>query len=330
MSIRPLYPLIFAPIFKERIWGGRRLEHLYQKHLPPGIPVGESWEITDRPEGVSRISNGRLAGRDLRWLMETDAEVLIGNMSPASSGRFPWLVKILDARRKLSLQVHPPAASAQELSGEPKTEMWYVTEADPGAALYVGLRAGITREEFAGRIIDGTVESCFHRHDVRPGDVMFLPSGRVHAIGAGLVIYEIQQNSDTTYRVFDWNRPGLDGRPRELHREAAMASIDFDDFEPDLVRSTFAGNEPVQERILIQDPLFTIMEYKLAGTAGVKLPAEGRLAVVGVISGASAVTHEGTDYPIYPGQFCLLPAGLSTVALQAKGDTRLLMVRAPV
>ena len=229
-----LYPFTFRPIFKERVWGGRELERLYHKPLPPGVPIGESWEISDRPGDVSVIANGTLAGKDLRWLMENHAADLLGEARP-QGGRFPLLIKILDAQDKLSLQVHPPPAKAAELGGEPKTEMWYVAEAAPGAELYVGLKRGVTRAEFEQRIKAGTVAECFHRVSVRPGDAMFLPSGRVHALGAGLIIFEIQQNSDTTYRVFDWNRLGLDGKPRELHIPQSLASIDFNDYEPSLL-----------------------------------------------------------------------------------------------
>src|SRR3954471_19309448 len=229
-----LYPLTFQPIFKERVWGGRALERLYGKKLPAGVPIGESWEISDRPGDASVIANGPLAGKDLRWLMEHHERELLGETKSAN-GRFPLLIKILDAQEKLSLQVHPPAHKAAELKGEPKTEAWYIADAAPGAELYVGLKCGVTRAEFETKIKTGAVAECFHRVPVKAGDTMFLPSGRVHAIGAGLVIFEIQQNSDTTYRVFDWNRVGLDGIPRDLHVAQSLSSIDFEDFEPRLV-----------------------------------------------------------------------------------------------
>src|ERR1035437_5322377 len=164
-----LYPLTFRPIFKERVWGGRELERLYHKPLPLGVPIGESWEISDRPGDVSIIANGTLAGKDLRWLMENHSADLLGEARP-QGGRFPLLIKILDAQDKLSLQVHPPPAKAAEPGGEPKTEMWYVAEAAPGAELYVGLKRGVTRAEFEQRIEAGTVAECFHRVSVRPGD----------------------------------------------------------------------------------------------------------------------------------------------------------------
>src|SRR5579884_1064677 len=189
-----LYPLTFHPIFKERVWGGRNLERLYQKPLPAGKVIGESWEISDRPGDASVIANGPLAGKNLRWLMEHHSRELLG-AGKESVKQFPLLVKILDAQDKLSLQVHPPPHKAVVLGGEPKTEMWYIAEATPAAELFVGLKRGVTPADFERRISDGTVEECFHRIAVKKDDAIFLPSGRVHAIGAGNVIFEIQQNS---------------------------------------------------------------------------------------------------------------------------------------
>src|SRR5438552_10420742 len=146
-----LYPLTFHPILKERVWGGRKLEELYRKPLPPRVPIGESWEISDRPGDVSIIANGTLAGKDLHWLVENRADELLGEVK-THQGRFPLLIKILDAQEKLSLQVHPPPDKAAELGGEAKTEMWYITNAAPGAELYVGLKPGVTREEFQKKI----------------------------------------------------------------------------------------------------------------------------------------------------------------------------------
>ncbi len=226
------------------------------------MPIGESWEISDRPGDVSVIANGPLAGKDLRWLMEKHAADLLGGAQP-QRGRFPLLVKILDAQDKLSLQVHPPPAQAAALGGEPKTEMWYIAQAAPGAELYVGLKRGVTRAEFERKIKAGTVAECFHRVPVQPGDAMFLPSGRVHALGAGLVIFEIQQNSDTTYRVFDWNRLGLDGKPRELHIPQSLASIDFSDCEPSLLPRAFVPQGAQQVRPLVQR--FSLHRRGLAG-----------------------------------------------------------------
>jgi len=322
-----LYPLTFRPIFKERVWGGRNLERLYQKPLPPGVPIGESWEISDRPGDASVIVNDPLAGKDLRWLMKHHPRELLGAAKPASGNRFPLLAKLLDAQEKLSLQVHPPMHKAAELGGEPKTEMWYIASAAPGAELYVGLRRGVTRAEFEKKIQTGEVAECFHRVPMKAGDAMFLPSGRVHAIGAGLVIFEIQQNSDTTYRVFDWNRVGLDGKPRELHVAQSLASIDFNDFEPSLVRSRFVAREPVKKRLLVRDPLFTVEACE--APAGTSVPAKpNRLQILAVLAGKLQLRDDQTGMELSPGQFGLLPASLKQVTIQAEGPATFLWVEA--
>src|ERR1039458_1782411 len=258
------------------------MERLYKKKLPAGKPIGESWEISDRPGDVSVIANGPLAGKNLRWLMENHRAELLGDAKPANENRFPLLFKILDAREKLSLQVHPPAGKAAELGGEPKTEMWFIADAAPGAELFVGLKRGVTRAEFEKKVATGEVEECFHRVPVRAGDAMFLPSGRVHAIGAGLVIFEIQQNSDTTYRVFDWNRLGLDGKPRELHIPQSLASIDFKDFEPSLLLTAFVQNGAQRVRPLVRDPLFTAEAHQADAGASVPL-RPNKMQIIGQI-----------------------------------------------
>jgi mannose-6-phosphate isomerase len=321
-----LYPLTFQPIFKQRVWGGRELERLYHKPLPPGVPIGESWEITDRPGDVSVITNGPLAGKDLRWLMENHAAGLLGGAKP-QRGRFPLLIKILDAQDKLSLQVHPPAARAAELGGEPKTEIWYIAEAAPGAELYVGLKRGVTRAEFERKIKAGTVAECFHRVSVRPTDAMFLPSGRVHALGAGLVIFEIQQNSDTTYRVFDWNRLGLDGKPRELHVPQSLASINFNDFEPSLLPQAFVRQGAQLVRPLVSDPLFTVEAHQ--ADPGTSVPLQpSKMQIIALLAGQIQVGSGQETLVLAPGQFCLVPASLTQVALQAETPATFLRIEA--
>ncbi len=318
------YPLTFQPAFKERVWGGRELERLYAKKLPAGAVIGESWEISDRPGDVSVIANGPLAGKDLRWLMENHAAEILGGAKPAADGRFPLLCKILDAREKLSLQVHPPASKAKKLNGEPKTEMWFIADAAPDASLYVGLKNGVTRAEFEQKISDGSVADCFHRIPVKAGDTMFLPSGRVHAIGDGLVIFEIQQNSDTTYRVFDWNRVGLDGQPRDLHIAQSLASIDFNDFEPKLVETKFAGTG-IKICSLVKDQLFNVEAWKLNSGANVLLQPK-KLQIIAVTTGETEIKDGPTIVNLSAGQFCLIPASLARTEILAKSDAALLRV----
>jgi len=320
-----LYPLTFNPIFKERVWGGRRIEELYGKQLPPVVPIGESWEISDRPGDVSPITNGPLAGKDLHWLVANHADQLFGPGQPHPKV-FPWLIKILDAQDKLSLQVHPPAGIAAELGGEPKTEIWYVADAEPGADIFVGLKRGVTRAEFERKTTDGTVADCFHRIEVKPGDCMFLRSGRVHALGAGSVIFEIQQNSDTTYRVFDWNRVGLDGKPRDLHIEKSMRSIDFNDFEPELVKPEFDPTDFGATRQLANDPLFKVDAIRTSGGKTTQLH-EHELQVIAILSGHLQLKWDDTELDLKAGEFALVPACLSGVCVVAADDSGWLWVQ---
>lgn len=320
-----LYPLTFHPIFQERVWGGRNLERLYQKQLPPSVPIGESWEIADRPESVSVIANGPLAGQTLRDLMQEHSAALLGKaVSPATP--FPLLIKILDAQERLSLQVHPPAQVAAALGGEPKTEMWYLAEATPTAELFAGLKKDTTRAEFERRLRDGTIEECVHRLRVETGDALMLPSGRLHAIGAGTVIFEIQQNSDTTYRVFDWNRPGLDGKPRPLHIKESLASIDFNDFEPRLIKTRYSQNPAIKSRILVQDPLFSVDAYQVKRGQRFYLRS-AVLQVLALLKGRLRLTHQDYDLSLHPGNFCLLPASLDRVTLVAESKLDFLHVQ---
>ena len=311
-----LYPLRFQPRFKERIWGGRRLQSLYGKPLPGSNPIGESWEVSDRPGDESVIDNGPFAGRTLRWLMEHHAADLLGTAVAAPGGRFPLLCKILDAREKLSLQVHPPSPAL----GDPKTEMWYIADAEPGAELYVGLRRGVTRDDFERALRDGAVAGCFHRIPVRTGDTMFLPSGRVHAIGAGLVIFEIQQNSDTTFRVFDWNRVGLDGKPRDLHVAESLQSIDFADVEPSLVDGASSTSGAFGIRQLVRHPLFNA-DLLHAEMQDVMAFDEARLRVIAVVNGHIHITGGGVTGAFAAGEFAVLPASLTPTVAADDGST---------
>jgi mannose-6-phosphate isomerase len=226
----------FQPIYQERVWGGRRLETLLSRELPPGPPIGESWEVVDRPEAQSRIRGGRYGGSTLRQLIERhSAEVMGPGWAPADP--FPLLVKWLDCSDRLSLQVHPPAAVAPSLHGEPKTENWYVAHSVPGASLFVGLKPGVSRAVFSKALADGVADDLVNKVAVASGDSILVHSGQVHAIDSGNLILEIQQNSDTTYRLYDWGRSGLDGKPRRLHVEESLKSILWDEEPPQLVRA---------------------------------------------------------------------------------------------
>ncbi len=245
-------PLRFQPLYQPRVWGGRRLETVLGRELPDGQPYGESWELCDRAEFQSTVVSGAYAGLTLHELWTKHREEVFGRRyATYPAARFPVLLKVLDCEDVLSLQVHPPASIAAALGGEPKTELWYVADAGAEAAIYAGLKRGATREKFVQALAGGTVADLVHRVHPEKGQFMFVESGRLHALGAGLLVFEIQQNSDTTYRVFDWNRLGLDGRSRELHVQESLACIDFEDFEPSL-------QTPAADGFLARCPWFDV------------------------------------------------------------------------
>ncbi|WP_395748188.1 type I phosphomannose isomerase catalytic subunit [Prosthecobacter sp.] len=291
----------FTPLYQSRVWGGRRMETLLGAMLPDATtPFGEAWAVSDRPEAQSVTADG-LSLHDL-WTNHRE-EVFGKALVPSASPTFPLLMKILDACDDLSIQVHPPASMAEALNGEPKTEMWFIAHADPGAKIYAGLKAGKTEADFEAALQNGTVADVVHVIEARTGDCLFIPSGRVHAIGAGLLIYEIQQNSDTTYRVFDWNRVGLDGKPRALHVQESMQSIDFSDFTPGVQKIENNGT-------LVKCDYFDVRLLSGSKQAGVP----GESLTIAVVSGK--ITLGGTT--LKAGDFALVPACLGTAARLVK------------
>ena len=224
-----LYPLKFEPVYVERIWGGKQMQDVLNRELPEhDAPIGESWEISDRPGAESVVSNGELAGKTLNELIKYYGRSLLGE-SCRDISRFPLLVKIIDAGERLSLQVHPDATACRELGNgaEPKTEMWYIIAAKPGAKILAGLSEKATRHHLRELISSPDVERLLQVYPSQPGDAYYIPSGTLHAIGAGNLILEIQQNSDTTYRISDWGRVDANGNSRELHVEQGIKSVNF-------------------------------------------------------------------------------------------------------
>ncbi len=297
-------PIIFEPLYMERVWGGRRLEELYGKRLPGGARIGESWELVDREEAQSVVHSGALRGLTLHELWVEHRAAVFG-ARVRDGERFPLLVKLLDAQERLSVQVHPPARVAGDLGGEPKTEMWFIADTHPDSDIFAGLAKGVGREEFESALHDGKVAEKLHRVPVRAGDAIFIPSGRVHAIGAGNLIVEVQQNSDTTYRVFDWNRVGLDGQARALHIEQSMASIDFDDVEPALARP--------DGEVLVECEDFRVEKWDVAGERTAR--EDGEFAIFVCLAGG--VECGGMNFK--PGEFFLVPATMSGAVLRGTG-----------
>jgi mannose-6-phosphate isomerase len=290
--------LQFESLYQERVWGGRALADSFDRTLPPGRVIGESWEIVDRPEAQSRVRRGPYAGESLRGLIVAHGAEVMGPQWPGDRP-FPILVKWLDCRERLSLQVHPPAAQAPALGGEPKTENWFIAGATPEAAIIVGLRPGVDREQFERALDLGVLETCVNRVAVAAGDSVLVESGTVHAIDAGNLILEIQQNSDTTYRVYDWGRTGLDGKPRTLHRREALASILWDQPPPALVRAA-----PVAAA-LADCAEFSIRRQPLARGARVAFAAGQQPRLLHVVHGrvgeaATGVVLAGGDNVLLP------------------------------
>jgi len=259
---------VFAPIYFEKVWGGDSFKRILNRKLPNELsgPIGESWELCDRVEAVSVDI---FSGMTLHELWSQRREEIFGNHAP-NADRFPILVKLIDASENLSLQVHPPSHIAAKLFGEPKTEMWYFLHCQPQAIIYAGFSEKVSREKFIESLRSGSSEVLYHKIKVTQGDAMFLPSGRIHAIGAGNVLLEVQQNSDTTYRVDDWGRLGLDGKPRELHIQQALECIDFDDVRPALLKRN--GDE------LVQCEFFTVKQRVL--TEQYEIPGKGQTFVL--------------------------------------------------
>jgi mannose-6-phosphate isomerase len=297
-------PLVFEPIFMERVWGGRRLESLYGKRLPSAALIGESWEVVDRPEAQSVVHDGPLRGLTLHTLWCKHREAVFGNVPDGP--HFPILAKLLDAQENLSLQVHPPATKAKELGGESKSELWYVANAAPKARIYAGLKKGTSRDNFAKAIEQGKVEKHLHVLEVQSGDAIFLPSGRMHALGAGNVIVEIQENSDTTYRIYDWDRAKKRRAPRPMHITEAMECVDFTDFAPPLLRPE--GESLVRHELFEIDKWVLEMDREIAGP--------GRFAIVVCLTGE--LECGGRQFK--PGDFFLVPAQMEDRVVRPVGE----------
>lgn len=259
-----LYPLRLKPAYKDYLWGGDRIPRLFGRDLPPGI-YAESWEVADRVEGMGVVTNGPLAGKTLREVIRGAGLDLLG-LRTRGFDVLPLLIKLIDARQTLSVQVHPDNERAARHGGEPKTEMWYILSAEPGAFVFGGLQPGVTPETFARAVAEQTVERFLQRVSVKPGDAVYIPGGRVHAIGAGCLLLECQQNSNTTYRIYDYGRVGADGKTRELHVEQAVKVIRWDDTASPLVQprkvAKLGGNERWE---ILASPYFKMEQYRLAG-----------------------------------------------------------------
>jgi mannose-6-phosphate isomerase len=333
MLAEPLQPLRLEPILKELIWGGRRLGTLLGKPLGPGACYAESWEVADHRDDVSLVAEGPLKGTTLRGLVQHRASELLGpSLGPRD--QFPLLVKFLDAHQVLSVQVHPDDERGWRLASDNgKTEAWVVVHAEPGSLIYAGLRSGVTRADFAAAIETGAVEPLLHRFEPRPGDCILIPAGTVHAIGAGVMLAEIQQMSDATFRVHDWGRLGGNGKPRALHLAEALESTDFAAGPVDPV---VCQPEPClggTREPLVRCPFFALERLRLDGSAEVSVgsPDRERFTIVIGLGGRTLVRHGRDAVPLAFGQTLLLPAALGACTLvpQDAGEAVVLTCTVP-
>jgi mannose-6-phosphate isomerase len=310
-----LYPLKFRPILKQRIWGGQKLRD-YGKQIPAGEKIGESWELADLPEDKSVISNGEFAGKTLSWAISNYPKEITGDEN--FTGPFPLLIKLLDAQDILSVQVHPDEQTCERLGkGEPKTECWYIIAAEPEAVIYKGLKKGVTKEKFAEAIQEGNVAELLREVAVEVGQCHFLPAGTAHSIGAGLLIAEIQTPSDTTYRVFDFNRVDDRGKPRELHIEEALESIHFDSSGDELSVTTTGR--------LVDCKYFKIDKGHQGQNCELLLSA-GKMKTLIILAGLGTILPtEGNPVEFKTGDTILVPAACEG-AIRFAAETRYLTV----
>ncbi len=326
-----IYPLTFEPVFRDYVWGGRHLETLFGRALPAGI-VAESWEISGHPSSPTRVDAGYWRGRTLPEILDALGTDLVGTSSRdmLSRGRFPLLIKLLDANRDLSVQVHPDDAyAAARENGEPgKTEMWYVLHAEPGTELIYGLARNVTWESFRAAIADNTLEAQLHRLTIAPGDCIHVPAGTVHALLAGAVVVEIQRNSDATYRVYDWGRLGTDGKPRPLHIAKALDVINWNWVERGTIRPLLlCGPTGAERALLVDDRHFTVERIELAEGAEFPGRCDGStFQIWGCVRGSGVVRWAGQPVRAEAIRFVLLPALLGEYVIRAEVPSTLLRV----
>ncbi len=335
MGMMGLYPLKFEPRLVEKIWGGRKLESMLGKRLPPEKMIGESWEIYDFPPGVvegskdwvsSRIINGEHAGRTLHWAVaEFSTDLLGGAKTAGAAGQFPLLIKFLDAREDLSVQVHPDAKYAQAHPGAHlKTEAWFVMQSEPNARLLIGVVPGTNREQFRRAIMTNEVERQVASIPAQAGNCHYLPSGTVHALGAGMLVAEVQTPSDTTFRVYDFGRiDSSTGKPRTLHVEQALECIDFNTPAP-------APSHADSDSLMVRSPFFEMKRGAMPERSTHELPL-GEMRILMMLDGQALIRSSGSsdETSITIGQTVLLPAALKKPVMQSTNTCSWLEITVP-
>lgn len=318
------YPLLFTPVLKQTIWGGRRLGSKLNKSLGPESDYAESWEIVDHGDEQSVIENGSLKGKTLRQSILLEKSSILGESF--QSDAFPLLLKYLDCNRDLSVQVHPDDDYAKQMQPPDlgKTESWYIVESDPGSLVYAGLKDGVTRKDLTEAVAAGETETMLHAFHPTAGDILFIPAGTVHALGAGLLVAEIQQSSDTTFRLFDWNRVGGDGKGRPLH---IQQSLDVTDFQRGPIAAKRAQPNLPRWQEVVHSDKFTL---QVLNSGSGQIGGDNRFHILTVPKGFAVLQTEEEEYTLTTGQSLLLPAAMPTCTIEAGHDSVVLGMHEPV
>ena len=320
-----LYPLLFEPNLHPVVWGGNRLRP-YKGLEPTDEPIGESWEVSAVPSSTSIIANGEWKGRDLISVINEQPDAILGKkVNEKYNGKLPLLVKFIDAKRDLSIQVHPNDEMAMRNHGKMgKTEMWYVIKADEGAHLYAGFKQEITADEYQRRIADGTIIEVLADHQVHTGDVFYLPAGRVHAICGGIMLAEVQQSSDVTYRIYDYGRPGIDGKPRELHTELAAQALDYHVENNYRTEYSDSSNKAVQ---IVDTPYFDVRVMEVSKPFHRDLIKYDSFIITMCLEGDCKIhiRSTGDEILLKEGNSTLIPAAIANYdIIPQQGVTRIL------
>jgi len=315
-----LYPFSFKPVYIEKIWGGNKLKETFSRDIDSNN-IGESWEVSVHPNGKSKIANGKLKGKDFLNLVKNNPKKIVGEKY---NNDFPLLVKFLDVSKKLSVQVHPDDHYTKNLAGESgKTEIWYILAAKDDAEIVYGLKNNTTREEIKESIKKGSLETHLNSVSVNKGDVIYIPSGTIHCIKGGVLLAEIQQSSDSTYRVYDWNRTNSDGESRELHIDKALDVINYEQSLDNIkLAPLIYDDEDYKRYFYAASPYFSLEKIDLTGSYKFNPVEKNRFNIIIVLDGEGELSYKGHSYDLFSGKTYFLPISLDEV--QVKGDLEFL------